>query len=104
MTPDHPGSFEGGELKLGYVGFSSSSVGLSMASFPMAMVLGPMNVFKALNTEIDISVDRPVLEAVDMDGPLDHLSGIVDPIFEGEVDPAALIFVEVGLTHQSSSK
>ena len=68
----------------------------------VAVVLAPLDVFEALNAEVDVSVDRPVLETVDMDSPLDHLSGVVDPIFEGEEDPAALVLVEVRLAHQIS--
>ena len=73
-----------------------------MASVPpsVAVALGPLDVFEALNAEVDIAVDRPVFETVDMNSPLDHLAGVVDPILEGEEDSATLVLVKVSLSHE----
>ena len=67
-----------------------------------ATLLSPHDFFKAHNSEINESIDRSVFEAVDMNCSLNHLTCIVDSVFENEEDSGTRIFVEVGLSHKGS--
>ena len=75
-------------------------VGLGMASvLSVTVIFCPHDFLESHNSEIDETVDRSIFQTVDMDSSLDHLSGIVDSIFEGEKNSSIWIFIEIALPH-----
>ena len=63
------------------------------------MLLGPHNAFLPSKAEVNKSIDRPILDAVDVDSSLNHLTSIMNSAFESYEDSGMRIFVEVGCSH-----
>ena len=70
-------------------------IGNSMFS----MLLGPQNALMPSKAEINKLIDRPILDAIDMNSSLNHLASIVNSIFESDKDSGMKIFVKVGCSH-----
>ena len=100
LTPDDSISCNCDQLKLSNVSISTTLIGMCGGILTITVRLAPLYLFTTYNAEIHKPISRPILEAIYMNSTLDHLSGIMNPLFECEINPAALVFVEICLTHQ----